>query len=373
MIPFAFGRAVTGDNFTDREKETKRLAANFNYGINTILISPRRWGKTSLVKKVMKMVGSKDLRMVYIDIFACKTPEEFFTRFAESVVKQTSSKTEEWIETIKNFLMRFNPKISLKDPQNEISLSLQFLPKQEDYKEILQLPEKIAKNKNCRIVICIDEFQQIGEFKDSLVFQKQLREIWQHQEFTSYCLFGSKKHLMTELFEKPSYPFYKFGDTIFLDKIPSSVWIKFIREKFTATNKYISEESAQLICELTENQSNYVQQLSWICWVNSDAETTREVVLDSYQEMIDHNSHLYEKMTENLTAFQMNFLKALLDGVNREFTYSENLIRYQLGSSANVSRIKEALLKKDIIDIRKDKVAIPDPIFREWLRKELTI
>lgn len=372
--PFVFGTAVYGENFTDREKDTKRLCANFQYGINTILISPRRWGKTSLVKKVIQTVQNKDLKVVYMDIFSCRTPEEFYTRFAENVIKQTSSKSEEWIENVKSFLLRFNPKFSMKsDPLSEMSISLEILPKQEDYDEILQLPEKIARKKNIRIVVCIDEFQQIGEFKDSLTFQKQLRTIWQHQKLTSYCLFGSKKHLMTELFENSSYPFYKFGDLIFLDKISSEEWIKYITLRFEETGKKISDYIAAKICELTENQSNYVQQLSWILWVNSKYEPTENDLTDAYKELLHHNSMLFERMTESLTSYQLNFLRALTDGIHEEFTRQEILLKYQLGTSTNIQRIKESLLKKDLIDISRKKVTIPDPIFREWLRQNLNI
>lgn len=372
--PFVFGTAVYGENFTDREKDTKRLCANFQYGINTILISPRRWGKTSLVKKVIQTVQNKDLKVVYMDIFSCRTPEEFYTRFAENVIKQTSSKSEEWIENVKSFLLRFNPKFSMKsDPLSEMSISLEILPKREDYDEILQLPEKIAKKKNIRIVVCIDEFQQIGEFKDSLTFQKQLRTIWQHQKLTSYCLFGSKKHLMTELFENSSYPFYKFGDLIFLDKISSEEWIKYITLRFEETGKKISDYIAAKICELTENQSNYVQQLSWILWVNSKYEPTENDLTDAYKELLHHNSMLFERMTESLTSYQLNFLRALTDGIHEEFTRQEILLKYQLGTSTNIQRIKESLLKKDLIDISRKKVTIPDPIFREWLRQNLNI
>lgn len=370
--PFSFGAAVTGKNFTDREKETKRLRANFQYGINTILISPRRWGKTSLVEKTRRLVETDKLKIVYIDIFSCKTPDEFLSKFAEKIIKETSSKSEEWFENIKSFLMRFNPKFSMKaDPLSEFSFSFQFSSKKEDIEDILQLPEKIASKKGIRIVVCIDEFQQIGEFKDSLTFQKQLRTIWQHQELTSYCLFGSKKHLMTELFEKVSYPFYKFGDIIFLDKIPTDIWIKFIIERFNTFGKDISEEGAAKICELVENQSNYVQQLAWIVWVNTDIKATDKIIKESYEELLQHNSQLFERMTENLTAYQQNFLRALIDGVESEFTRQEILLRYQLGTSANIKKIKEALIGRDLIDISGSKVIIPDPVFREWLKKYL--
>lgn len=372
--PFSFGSAVTGENFTDREKETKRLGANFKHGINTILISPRRWGKTSLVKKTIELVKSEKLKIVYLDIFACRTPEEFLTRFAENVVKQTSSRTEEWFENIKSFLLRFNPKFTMRpDLLTEYSLNLQFSPLQEDREEILNLPEKIAIKKNCRVVVCIDEFQQIGEFKNSLTFQKQLRTVWQHQQSTSYCLFGSKKHLMMQLFENTDYPFYKFGDLMFLNKIPSEMWTKFIIDRFNNSGKNIDASIAEEISNLVECQSNYVQQLAWILWVNTDSEATHEELKFSFNELIQHNSPLFERMIENLTGYQLNFLRAVVSGVKKDLTSQENLIKYQLGTSANVSRIKESLLNKDLIEINHKETTIPDPIFREWLRRELKI
>ena len=370
--PFVFGTAVEGENFTDREKDCKRISANIKYGINTILISPRRWGKTSLVKKVAKEVESKDLRVVYLDIFSCRTPSDFYTRFADAIIRQTSTKSEEWLDNIKSFLLRFNPKFSMKsDLFSEMTLSLDILPKQEDYEELLSLPEKIAKKKNCRIVVCIDEFQQIGEFNDSLTFQKQLRTVWQHQQNVSYCLFGSKKHLMTELFANTSYPFYKFGDIIFLEKISTEDWIKYIIERFEETGKSIDRDLAEKICLKVENQSNYVQQLSWILWVNTEKEATEKGLKEAYEELLNHNSRLFERMTENLTAYQLNMLHAVSDGVHDEFTRQDILLKYKMGTSANIGRIKESLIKKDLIEISDRKVYIGDPVFCEWLRRIL--
>ena len=111
--PFIFGVATSGENFTDREKETERLLSNFRYGVNTVLISPRRWGKTSLVQKVCSLVESDELRIVYLDIFACRSDRDFYDAFASAVIKQTSSKWEEWVENAKLFLSRISPKISL--------------------------------------------------------------------------------------------------------------------------------------------------------------------------------------------------------------------------------------------------------------------
>lgn len=370
--PFVFGVAASGDNFTDRESETARLLMNFRSGVNTVLISPRRWGKTSLVRKVCRLAQTDELKIVYLDIFSCRSDADFYDAFASAVLKQTSTKVEEWMENIRQFLSRISPKISLgADPAADFSLSLELTPKREGIDEILQLPEKIAEKKGCRIVVCIDEFQQIGEFKDSKTFQKRLRSVWQLQKHVSYCLFGSKKHLMNELFERKSLPFYKFGDAIYLQKIATADWVGYIRSRFEATGKSIPAELAEEICRRVDNHSSYVQQLAWLVWTRTGKEATRQELEAAFQDIIDQNTPLFEKQTESLTSFQMNFLRAIIDGVHSEFTTQEVMRKYQLGSSANVSIIKRALIKKELIEIDKRKAVIPDPIMKVWLQREL--
>ena len=370
--PFIFGVATSGDNFTDRKSETARLFANFKHGINTVLISPRRWGKTSLVQKVCNLAKSDDLKVVYLDIFSCRSDREFYDAFASAVLKQTSSKWDEWVENAKLFLSRISPKFSFgADPMSDFSVSLELNPKSDDITEILQLPEKIAQKKGCRIVICIDEFQQIAEFDDSKNFQKRLRTVWQLQKSVSYCLFGSKKHLMNELFEKKSLPFYKFGDAIYLQKIPTVDWVEYICGRFEATGKSISPELAQKVCETVENHSSYVQQLAWLIWVNTDKVATDKEFEEAYKDILDQNTPLFEKQTENLSAYQINFLKAVINGVHKEFSTQEVIQRYRLGSSANVATVKRALIKKELIETEQREVTISDPLLKVWLQREL--
>lgn len=372
--PFIFGVATSGDNFTDRGKETERLLLNFQNGVNTVLISPRRWGKTSLVQKVCNLAQSDKLKVVYLDIFSCRSDKDFYNAFAAAVLKQTSSKLDEWLENAKSFLSRISPKISIgTDPMTDFSISIEMNPKGNDVDEILQLPEKIAEKKGCNIVVCIDEFQQIAEFKDSKTFQKRLRTVWQLQSSVSYCLFGSKKHLMNELFEKRNLPFYKFGDAIYLSKIGTSDWVDYICGRFKATGKHISKELAEKICQIVDNHSSYVQQLAWLVWIHTDGTATEQDFKMACQDIIDQNTPLFEKQTESLTTYQMNFLRAVIDGVHSEFTKQEVLQKYQLGSSANVTIIKRTLVKKELIEIDKRQVVIPDPVMKVWLKRELGI
>jgi hypothetical protein len=369
--PFIFGVATSGDNFTDREKETARLLSNFQHGVNTVLISPRRWGKTSLVQKVCRLTQSDKLKIVYLDIFSCRSDGDFYNAFAAAVLKQTSSKWDEWVENAKLFLSRISPRISLgPDPMSDFSISLELNPKSDDIDEILQLPEKIAQKKGINIVVCIDEFQQIAEFKDSKTFQKRLRSVWQLQKSVSYCLFGSKMHLMNELFEKRNLPFYKFGDAVYLPKISTSDWVKYICGRFEATGKHISKELAEKICRTVDNHSSYVQQLAWLVWIQTKEVATDQNFEDAFQDIVDQNTPLFEKQTESLTTYQMNFLRAIVNGVHKEFTTQEVLQKYQLGSSANVSTVKRALIKKELIETEKQQVIIPDPVMRIWLKRE---
>ena len=371
--PFVFGVATSGDNFTDREKETQRLLLNFTHGVNTILISPRRWGKTSLVKKVAQLAQTKTRKIVYLDIFSCRTESEFYRLFATSVLKQTSSKWDEWVENTKQFLAHINPKISIgTDPMNDFSISFEYSMQDNAGNDISQLPEKIAIEKGIQIVICIDEFQQISDFEDSKTFQKKLRTVWQLQQHVSYCLFGSKKHLMNELFEKKNLPFYKFGDAIYLTKIETKYWIEYICKRFENTGKHISPELAKEICRLVDNHSSYVQQLAWLLWIRTTDIATEEQLTHALEDLLDQNNILFQSETENLSAYQMNFLKAVIDGIHSKFSSKEIILKYNLGTSANIVRLKSALLQKELIETDGKEIILADPVFGVWFKKEVS-
>lgn len=372
-IPFVFGVRVEGNTFTDRKEETNRLKMNFLYGVNTILISPRRMGKTSLVEKVCSLVESESLKIAKIDAFGCRSEHDFINAFATAVVRATSTKWEEWMENAKTFLSRFVPKISIgQDPLSEFSIALEYNNSNTVTEDILQLPETIAKQKGIKIVICIDEFQQIADFPDSLTFQKKLRGIWQLQSNVSYCLYGSKKHMMETMFQSQSHPFYRFGDLLYLNKISEADWVEYICGRFNVTGKEISPELATEICTVTDRYSSYVQQLSWLVWLRTDFKATKEDVEYGINHMLDACEPLFIQQTESLSSYQMNFLRALTDGVTTGFTRSEILNNYQLGTAANISRLKKALTEKDLITLTAPKkLEISDPILALWLKRRV--
>lgn len=366
---FVYGVSVAGDNFTDRIKETKRLKMDFENGLNVVLISPRRTGKTSLVKKVQNLVDSDIIQTIYMDIYDCRSEYDFYNRFAETILKQTSNKTEIFLEKVKNFLTRLTPKIAFSvDPNNDFSVSLGITPKEYKPEDILQLPELIAQQMGKHLVICIDEFQQVAEWPDSLQIQKRMRGVWQHQEHVSYCLFGSKQHMMNKLFQNKKMPFYQFGEPNYLQPISTEDWIPFIQQKFSDKGLTIAEQFVREICEVVNNQSSYVQQLAWNVMINTEGEVNSDSINEGIKDLLTQCTPLFMEQISSLTSYQMNFLRAILSGQHNQFTSQAVLSAYQLGTKSNISRIQEVLLEKDFIVDTEEGIFLSDPVMELWLK-----
>ena len=369
---FVYGMSVGGDNFTDRIEETKRIKLDFENGINVILISPRRMGKTSLIKKVISEMDSPEIKVVYMDIYDCRSEYDFYNRFAETMMKSTGNQLEQVMENIKRFLVRVSPKLSFSpEPNSEFSVSLGITPKDYSPEEILDLPERIAKEQGIRIVVCIDEFQQIGEFADSLTVQKRLRGVWQHHQHVSYCFFGSKKHLMENIFQSRRMPFYQFGEMLHLKCIPTEYWVPFICSRFEKYGKKISEEYAARICHTVKNYSSYVQQLAWNVMAETEIEVNEESFTEGFNALLEQNSSLFIQQTEGLTTYQLNCIRLLCNGIHSGFNTQSVVELYSLGSKSNVDRIKKCLIDRELITIEKEGVFLADCVFELWFKREM--
>lgn len=370
-IPFVFGKIASFPDFTDREKELEILESNFISSVNTTLISPRRWGKTSLVKKAAESVKdkNKNIKIILVDIFNIRNEEDFYLSLAKSVLNETASKWEEIAANAKHFLSHLLPKISLSDGlHNEISFGVEWAEAKKSADDILNLAENIAIQKNIEIVICIDEFQSIADFENPLAFQKKLRSNWQKHSHVSYCIYGSKRHMLLDIFTNSSMPFYKFGTILFLEKIPTAVWQEFIVRRFSETNKKISRENAGLIAELVENHPYYVQQLAQQSWLLCNKTCYKTTVEEAYQNIINQLSLLFVNLVENMPTSQLNFIKALLSG-EKQLSSQQTLRKYNLGTSANVIRIRKNLLEREIIDITPGGIELQDPMFKGWFKQ----
>ena len=370
--PFVYGRIADDLNFTDRKNEVALLTQNFKNLINTVIISPRRWGKTSLVNKCAKLLSeeNKNTLVFQVDIFNCRTEEQFYTAYANALMRVSTSAWEEFVAGVKKYLSRMAPTVSLSEGSQsyELSFGIGFKDNRLSYDEILDLPQQIAKDKGKKIIVCIDEFQNINEYEDSLAFQRKLRAHWQTHTSVCYCLYGSKRHMLLSIFNDYSMPFYKFGDILFLQKIERKDWVAFISQRFADTGKQISDELSGMIADKMKNHPYYTQQLSQQTWLRTSKECSEAIVNEAFNSLIGQLSLLFTNIIDSLTSRQISFLIAVADGVVN-FSSKDILKHYQLGTSANIKNLKKATLEKDLIDILPgNTIEIQDPAFEYWLK-----
>lgn len=370
--PFIFGKIAKARNFTDRVSETAELVNSFTSLINTIIISPRRWGKSSLVNKAAELAMEHDskLRICHIDLFNVRSEEHFYSLLAQEVISATSSRWDEAVESAKSFFSHLIPKISIgTDPSNEISIDFDWDEVRRNPDEVLDLAEKIASKKGLKIMVCIDEFQNIAEFADPDYFQKKLRSHWQKHQQVGYCLYGSKRHMMLEVFTNSSKPFYKFGNIMFLNKISAPCLVEFFKNRFAETDKKITDDACHMIATLVDNHPYYAQQLAQQSWLRTHDVCSCEIVAAAHKALVEQLSLLFVTITETLTTQQLNYLRALVAG-ETAISSTEVMTRYHITSATSVARSKAALIKSDILDNIAGKIYFQDPIYAYWLKSE---
>ncbi len=370
--PFKYGTTVSSKSFTNREKEVQKLYINLLQGVNTTIISPRRWGKSSLVEKVIDEINLNKpaYRTIIIDLFSVGTEEEFLEIFAREVIKASSSKLENWIKAGTLFFKQLIPKVSVgNNPDIDFNLSFDWEELKKHKNEILNLPEIISRKKKIKFIICLDEFQNLATFSDYNIFEKQMRACWQRHKNVTYCLYGSKRHMMEEIFNSPSKPFYRFGDIVSLQKINKQNWTNFIIEGFLSSGKLIKTADAELIPMLMKNHSWYVQQLAHYAWQKTDKVAEKKEITSALTELIYANTPLYQKEIEVISTTQLNLLKAIVKG-EIQLTSAVVMQKYKLGTPRNVSKNKTTLGKNDIIHKVNNKYELLDPAFELWFLKQ---
>jgi hypothetical protein len=253
--------------------------------------------------------------------------------------------------------------------QTDFSISFDWKELKKHSQEVLDLPETIAKKKGINFIICLDEFQNISNFNTYEAFEKKMRACWQRHHSVTFCMYGSKRHMMNDIFNNATKPFYRFGDIVLLQKIERDKWIKFICKSFSSTGKQIPETVAAKIPSLMKDHSWYVQQLAHYTWNLTDKKASDKEVELALNELIRANSPLYQKEIESLSNTQINFLKAVIKEETK-FTSTAVMQDYNLGTPRNVSKNKQILINNDLIHEINGVFEFLDPAFEIWFKKQ---
>jgi len=370
--PFQYGTLATEEHFVDRVEDRAQLKNFLSSHINVMLVSPRRWGKSSLVKKAMDELQAEDknVRVCFIDAFSIGSEAEFYRTFASQVIACASTKLERRIQDAKRFLTGVVPQLVIKDDvTNFMAFDVKFTPQEQDKMDILRLPETIAVAKKIQLIVCIDEFQQLASLPEYKNMEGKMRSAWQQQQHVTYCLYGSKRHMMMDIFNNANSPFYRFGQMVFLGKIAKTEWMSFIIDSFSKSGKSISSEYAERICDTVECHSWYLQQLCYFIWNATSEEVDAQSFDYGLQQLINTNSPMFQSDTESLASSQIEMLRAIKDDVQR-LSSVEAKKAYSLGNPNTVSKNKKALINKDVIELRKGKLQFVDPVYKIWFSQE---
>ena len=372
ISPFQFGTLATDANFIDRVDDRALLKRLMMSHINVMLVSPRRWGKSSLVRKAMDELRQEqpDVRVCHIDAFSIASEAEFYRTFASRVIACASTTLERWVADAKKFLSGVVPQIVVNGTGNDfIAFDIKYVPRPQDKMSILQLPESLAKEKGIRIMVCIDEFQQLAALPQYKDLVGKMRSQWQQQRLTTYCLYGSKQHMMLDIFNNSNSPLYRFGQVIFLEKIPKADWADFIVSAFHNTGKSISKEMAEHVCDLTDCHSWYIQQLCFFLWsITIDTVDTAAIDL-ALKQVININTPMFQNDTDTLTLSQRELLRAVANG-EQHLSAASVKQRYNLGNPNALARNKRILQQRDILTQSTTALRFIDPIYRLWLRSQ---
>ena len=370
---FTFGKTVSGDAFTDRENETTKLVSNFQYGVNTFIVSPRRWGKTSLVKKAKSLAENDKLKIVYVDVQQCRSEEEFCERYASAVLTQTANKMDEWLENAKSFLSRFSFGVNTSpDPNSEMSIKIQLSSKERPTEDLLQLPEKIATRKGIHIVVCIDEFQQITRYPEKNV-EALLRTHIQKLSNANFVFSGSRRRLMEDMFFSSKRPFFQSAKAIRLEPIEKDVYLDFASHHFKEAGKDIDADAFGYVYDTFWGVTFYVQRIMKDAFADTpvggscNMDTIKQLIADFIDE---NDSHLREQLSF-ITEAQKELLYAIhAEGQVQSITSAAFNKKHRLRSPSSTQAASLKLLEYDLIT-RKEKIySLTDPLLNLWLTRK---
>src|SRR6476660_2020126 len=305
--PFVYGEVVPAVSFVDRETELDRLTGDLVAGQKIFLISPRRYGKSSLVRQALKAAERSGALTVEVTVSSYSSYVAFLEGYARALlaVETRLDKARAWL---RDMLGSVRPEVSLEpDERGAGKLSVSFPTARTDKdvsrlaQEVFALPGRIAEARRRRLAVALDEFQAIAAFNGGGV-EHALRAAVQHQREVGYVFSGSEPSLMERMLGR-SRPFYKAGPVMRLQKIPSEPFAEFIEARFRATRLRPAPGLGTAIVELAGNLPYDVQRLAHEVW--DDAQGGKSVGLDDLHEtlkrLLGEHDAIFEATWQHLT------------------------------------------------------------------------
>jgi AAA+ ATPase superfamily predicted ATPase len=369
MNPFVYGTVVRGDNFFDRKEEAEHIIKTLKSGNNMVLYAPRRFGKTSLVFQVIEQMEKDGFMCVYFDFMPIYSVESFVRLYTRAISAKQSS-ISKFAKNFAAIIKNIRPVVSFNE-SGEQEFSIDFVRSAIDETTVsglFDLTETIGGT-NKRVVVFFDEFQEVEKLQ-SINFENLLRSKIQKQSRTKYLFFGSKTHMLNEMFNSKNRAFYHSASQMTLNPLPQTDTIAYLQKNFASQKIVLSTELAQYLISVSGDIPHYIQLLAsetWQCMINSKTVVTKEIIDSSVKRVLALNADYYMELFCRQSQARKQLLEALT--VNGKNIYSSNYITVnRLSSAATIQRAAKDLLEDGIIEKMKDEYFIADPFFKLFIK-----
>lgn len=371
--PFLIRGYESKELFCDREKEVNELVQNAVNKVDTTLLSPRRMGKTGLIFRFMEEIRKyKDIEAVYVDIYSSRNLDDFIKLLTEAVLAKFPERSSVGKRFLL-FLKGLRPLVSY-DALTGLP-QVQFVyqtvgEKESTLKGLLDFLE----HQPVRIVVAIDEFQQIAAYPE-VNMEALLRTYIQPLQHLRFIFSGSGRTLMLEMFGSSKRPFFASTRNLVLEKIDVAVYAAFIRRLFGKYKREVEDEALEMIMQWTKGYTFYTQNLCNRIFAFGDKKITIASVKFACNDLLKCNEPVFYQYRQLLTPGQWNFLIAVAKEESvRQITAQQFLARYRIGTPANARRLVDALVQKELILETNDEQGclyqVYDVFLSRWLQRE---
>lgn len=371
--PFVYGEIAPMAAFVDREAELDRLWRDLLDGQKIFLISPRRYGKSSLIRHALRSCERAGALAVEVTVSSYSSYLGFLEGYARALVAVETrlDRARSWVREL---LGGVQPQVRY-EVGGSLEISFPHIRNARDVAhlatEVFELPARVARDRRRRLTIALDEFQAIAGFDGGSV-EHALRAAVQKQRDVGYVFAGSEPALMERMLGR-SRPFYKAGPVMRLGKLPADRFAAFVESRFSKSGIKPDAGLGQAVVELAGNLPYDVQRLAHESWDDARASGRRRIGLEDLHEtlkrLLGEQDTLFETLWQRLTLGQRAALRSAVVEDGRELLSSDTRARHRLGGASTVQAALAALVREDILARDRERYSVVDSLFREWVAR----
>lgn len=366
--PFLTAGYVGPEYFCDRVQETQKLIGHLDNDCNTTLLSPRRYGKTGLIHQVLHLLSKRQgVKTVYVDLYPTQSLADFAKTFAAAVAESVEAPVEKAMKAASSFARGFRPTITFDEFSGRPKFSFDITVKnaQASLESILDY----LKGRTDRVVVAIDEFQQIAEYPEQGV-EALLRSKIQFMHNVGFIFAGSRLHMMAEMFHSPKRPFFNSTASLSLDVIEKSAYYRFAAEFFAKSGRTLPAKTFEVVYDRFEGITWYIQAVMKELYASGASCPEETDVVLAVDRLVEDRAQNYGYILSKCSPGAVELLRAVAaERVVAEPMSAEFAHKYNLRAPSSIRFAIDSLMNDELLYRRADGYVVYDRLFGEWLRR----